>query len=98
MVDNDIQCKLFAVAGSAVPKQSSTNLIVYDKACSSVPSAIPSSSNPTGKADQQTSKQARDVCDSRLVARKSNQPMESPSASSADECRTLCKADTSCKR
>lgn len=98
MVDNEIQCKLFDVAGSAVPKQSSTNLIVYDKACSSVPSAVPSSSNPTGKADKKASKQARDVCGSKPTASTNNKPTKSPKASSADACKDLCKADTSCKR
>lgn len=49
MVDNIIQCKLYSCAASAVPQQSSTNLVVYDKACSAVPSVVPTSSNPTGK-------------------------------------------------
>lgn len=49
LVDNAIQCKLYSCTASAVPQQSSTNFVVYDKACSAVPSVIPTSSNPTGK-------------------------------------------------
>lgn len=49
LVDNAIQCKLFSVAASVVPTQSSPNLVVYDKACPSVPSVVPTTSNPTGK-------------------------------------------------
>lgn len=49
MVDNTIQCKLYSCAAASVPTQSSTNLVVYDKACSAVPSVVPTSSNPTGK-------------------------------------------------
>lgn len=50
LVDNEIKCMLYAVAASSVPKQSSTNLVVYDKACSSVPAVVPTTSNPTGAA------------------------------------------------
>lgn len=49
LVDNTVQCKLYSCAASVVPAQSSTNLVVYDKACSAVPSVVPTSSNPTGK-------------------------------------------------
>ncbi|KAJ4332639.1 hypothetical protein N0V95_009613 [Ascochyta clinopodiicola] len=49
LVDNTIECKLYSCVASAVPTQSSTNLVVYDKGCSAVPSVVPTSSNPTGK-------------------------------------------------
>lgn len=48
MVDNTIKCMLYSVPASQVPKQSSQNLVAYDKACSSVPAVTPTSSNPTG--------------------------------------------------
>ncbi len=48
MVNNVDECILYSVAASSVPTQSSTNLVAYDKACSSVPSVVPTTSNPTG--------------------------------------------------
>lgn len=48
MVDNAIKCMLFSVPAAQVPKQSSQNLVVYDKACGSVPAVTPTASNPTG--------------------------------------------------
>ncbi|OCL11099.1 hypothetical protein AOQ84DRAFT_201111 [Glonium stellatum] len=48
MVDNTIKCLLYACAASAIPTQTSTNLIAYDKACASVPTVTPTASNPTG--------------------------------------------------
>ncbi|KAJ4377445.1 hypothetical protein N0V83_000270 [Neocucurbitaria cava] len=49
LIDNVIQCKLYSVSAASIPKQSSTNLVAYDKACSAVPSVVPTASNPTGK-------------------------------------------------
>ena len=48
MVDNANKCMLFSVAASAVPKQSSANLVTFDKACTSVPTVVPTTQNPTG--------------------------------------------------
>ncbi|GKT66438.1 hypothetical protein ColTof4_03929 [Colletotrichum tofieldiae] len=39
------QCQLYAVPASQVPKQSNTNLMVFDKACSSVPTTAPTQNN-----------------------------------------------------
>lgn len=50
LVDSSIKCMLFSVPASQVPKQSSQNLVAYDKACGSVPAVTPTSSNPTGAA------------------------------------------------
>ncbi|TVY54463.1 hypothetical protein LSUE1_G010357, partial [Lachnellula suecica] len=50
MVGSTNECILYSVAASSVPSQSSTNLIVYDKACTSVPTVVPTTSNPTGAA------------------------------------------------
>jgi hypothetical protein len=55
MVDNVDQCILYSVAAASIPKQSSTNLVVYDKACTSVPTVVPTSSNPTGANTGSTS-------------------------------------------
>lgn len=49
LVSVTVECKLYACAASAIPEQSSANLVTYDKACSAVPSIVPTSSNPTGK-------------------------------------------------
>jgi hypothetical protein len=69
MVDGVDKCMLFSVSAANVPKQSSTNLIVYDKACTSVPAVVPTAQNPTGAA---TSNQGanhklaiRDTCGAR---------------------------------
>lgn len=64
LVDNTNQCMLYSIDAASIPKQSSTNLVAYSKACSAVPSVVPTQANPTGKAtgssqqaasDQQTS-------------------------------------------
>lgn len=50
MVDGTIECMLYSVAASAVPSQGSSDLVVYDKACTSIPAVTPTTSNPTGAA------------------------------------------------
>jgi hypothetical protein len=55
MLNNADQCMLFSVAAASIPKQASTNLVVYDKACTAVPSVIPTTSNPQGFATGSTS-------------------------------------------
>jgi hypothetical protein len=55
MVDNTIKCILFSVPASQVPAQSSQNLVAFDKACTSVPTVTPTSSNPTGASSGQGS-------------------------------------------
>ncbi|KAH7084622.1 hypothetical protein BKA63DRAFT_497913, partial [Paraphoma chrysanthemicola] len=58
LVDNTIKCELFSVPAASIPKQSSANLVVYDKACAAVPSVVPTSSNPTGKAQNNNQQQS----------------------------------------
>jgi len=48
LVDNVIECKLFACAAANIPKQPSPDLIAYGKACPSIPAVVPTASNPTG--------------------------------------------------
>jgi hypothetical protein len=48
MVDNTIKCMLFSIAASQVPSQGSSNLVAFDKACTSVPAVKPTTANPTG--------------------------------------------------
>ena len=48
MVDNNIECMLYACTASNIPPPPSTNLIAYDKACASVPTVTPTAANPTG--------------------------------------------------
>lgn len=40
-------CSLFSVPASQVPSQG-TNIMVFDKACTSVPTTVPTASNPVG--------------------------------------------------
>lgn len=56
MVNNEIECKLFAVPAAQVPTQSSNNLLVFDKACTSVPNVVPTASDPTGASEPITQK------------------------------------------
>ncbi|KAF2026273.1 hypothetical protein EK21DRAFT_92518 [Setomelanomma holmii] len=58
LVDNAIKCELFSVPAASIPRQSSTNFVAYDKACPSVPSVIPTISNPTGKGQDNTQQQS----------------------------------------
>ncbi|KAF2675905.1 hypothetical protein K458DRAFT_323450 [Lentithecium fluviatile CBS 122367] len=51
MVDSTIKCELFSVPAAQVPTQSSANLVVYDKACSSIPAVQPTTANPQGLAN-----------------------------------------------
>jgi hypothetical protein len=55
MLNNADQCMLFSVAAASIPKQASTNLVVYDKACPAVPSVIPTTSNAQRFATGSTS-------------------------------------------
>ncbi|KAE9373321.1 hypothetical protein N431DRAFT_338174 [Stipitochalara longipes BDJ] len=50
MANNADECMLYSVAASAIPTQTSTNLVAYDKACASVPTVIPTTTNPQGLA------------------------------------------------
>jgi len=50
MVNNVDECMLYAVAASAIPTQASPNLVCYDKACTSVPTVVPTTANPQGLA------------------------------------------------
>ncbi len=47
MANNAVQCRLFSVPAASVPPQA-TNLMVFDKACPSVPAVTPTAANPTG--------------------------------------------------
>ena len=46
LVDNVYTCELFSVPASSIPPV--TGLVAYDIACTSVPSIVPTASNPTG--------------------------------------------------
>ncbi|KAF2794622.1 hypothetical protein K505DRAFT_241801 [Melanomma pulvis-pyrius CBS 109.77] len=49
-------CELFAVAGAQVPSQQA-NLVVFDKACSDVPTVAPTTANPVGLTASQQAQQ-----------------------------------------
>jgi hypothetical protein len=102
MVDGVDKCMLFSVSAANVPKQSSTNLIVYDKACTSVPAVVPTAQNPTGAA---TSNQGanhklaiRDTCGAAPTSTTKQTVLEQPSGiTTAQQCQAKCDANASCK-
>jgi len=49
LVDGVDKCMLYAIAASSIPTANS-NLVAYDKACTSVPAVVPTTANPQGLA------------------------------------------------
>jgi len=49
---------LYSVVAASLPAPTSTNLIAYDKACSSVPTVVPTADNPRGTAPATTAGKA----------------------------------------
>jgi hypothetical protein len=50
LVDGTIKCQLFDVPAAQIPKQDSSNLVAFDKACSAIPNVKPTTANPKGLA------------------------------------------------
>jgi hypothetical protein len=106
MVNNADECMLYSVAAASVPKQSSTNLIVYDKACTSVPAVVPTASNPTGSnagsnagsnngANHKLS--VRATCGSAPSGSGSQTPLSQPTGiTTASACQAQCDANSGC--
>ncbi|KAL1961506.1 hypothetical protein VTN77DRAFT_1667 [Rasamsonia byssochlamydoides] len=103
IVDNAIECKLFSVQASAIPKQESANLLAYDKACTSVPNVKPTAENPTGK---EPAKQAqnnpklvrRNTCGGTPAGNTNVKPLVTPAnVETQQACLAKCKAESSCK-
>jgi len=94
MVNNADECMLYSCAAASVPKQSSTNLIVYDKACTSVPAVVPTASNPTGANHKLA---VRDTCGSAPSGSGSQTPLSQPTGiTTAAACQAQCDDNTSC--
>lgn len=100
MVNNADQCILYSVPASSIPKQSRTNLVAYDKACTSVPAVVPTAANPTG-ANTGASKGkvvARDTCGSAPAGPGSQAPLSQPTGTTtAALCQAQCDANPACK-
>jgi hypothetical protein len=99
MVNNIDQCMLYSVAAASVPKQSSTNLIAYDKACTSVPAVVPTTSNPTGANTGNTKggNHKRQTCGSAPSGSGSQSPMSQPTGiTTAAACLAQCNANSAC--
>ena len=95
MVNNVNECMLYSVAATSVPRQSSTNLLVYDKACGSVPAVVPTVSNPTGSNGHKLA--VRDTCGSAPSGSGSQTPLAQPTGiATASACQSQCEANASC--
>jgi hypothetical protein len=95
MVKNLDKCMLYSVATASVPKQSSTDLIFYDKACTSVPAVIPTQSNPTGANPKLAVRFTCGSAPAGTVTQKA--PSPSYQASPPQQlCQEKCEANTSC--
>jgi len=100
MVNNVDECMLYSVAASAIPTQASPNLVCYDKACTSVPTVVPTTANPQGLATGSSSSGSTgNTCGAAPTgAANSADPISTPSnIDSAAACKTQCQADSSCK-
>lgn len=109
MLNNADQCMLFSVAAASVPKQASTNLVVYDKACTSVPAVVPTASNPTGANTGSTGSNngannganhmltVRDTCGAVPAGSGSQTPLSQPTGiTTAVACLAQCDANSAC--
>ncbi|KAF4773975.1 hypothetical protein HER10_EVM0007314 [Colletotrichum scovillei] len=87
-------CYLYAVPASQVPKQSNTNLMVFDKACTSVPTVAPTQTN-TGQP-----KKRANVCGAAPAGPATSSPtplLSREDITTQDACLALCKQTTGCQ-
>ncbi|OBU00672.1 hypothetical protein VE01_01207 [Pseudogymnoascus verrucosus] len=98
MVNNAVKCILYSVPAASAPKQSSSNLIAYDKSCGSVPAVVPTASNPTG-AKTGGKLAIRATCGSAPTGPTGNaKPLSQPSdITTAKACQAKCTANASCQ-
>jgi hypothetical protein len=111
MVDTTIKCLLFSSPASQVPSQGSTNLIAFDKACTSVPTVKPTTADPTGAntsntntkgqggATSPTGQQKRDTCAAAPAgSNKDTTPLSQLTGiESIADCKKRCQVNTGCK-
>jgi hypothetical protein len=92
MVNNVVDCILYSVPAANVPPQSSVNLVVFDKACTSVPAVVPTVANPTGAKLHK-----RDMCGSAPTGTGSQEPLSQPTGiTTAELCLAQCDSLASC--
>ncbi|KAL2005195.1 hypothetical protein VTN00DRAFT_3045 [Thermoascus crustaceus] len=100
-LDTAIQCKLFGVEASAIPKQESANLLAYDKACTSVPSVKPAAENPAGRdAGKHANGKlvTRNTCGGAPAGKTNVKPLSAPAnVETQQACLAKCKAEPNCK-
>ncbi|OBR05719.1 hypothetical protein CH63R_09839 [Colletotrichum higginsianum IMI 349063] len=102
-------CQLYAVPASQVPKQSNANLMVFDKACSGVPTTAPTkagsdNNGSTGGNDNQNGgqqpKKRTNVCGAAPVGPATSNPtpiLSRQDITDQDACLALCKQTTGCQ-
>lgn len=102
LVDSAIQCQLFGVEASAIPRQESANLLAYDKACASVPTVKPTADNPTGRdAGKHANGKlvTRNSCGGAPAGKTDVKPLGAPAdVETQQACLARCKAEPDCKR
>ncbi|KFY95456.1 hypothetical protein V500_02771 [Pseudogymnoascus sp. VKM F-4518 (FW-2643)] len=89
IADGVDKCTLYSVPASSLPP--STDLVAYDIRCSSIPSAVPTSSNPGGLARRQT--HAAPV---NAVPAGSPASLAEPVVDDLAACLAACKGNPSC--
>ncbi|KAH6675880.1 hypothetical protein B0J14DRAFT_652717 [Halenospora varia] len=89
LVDGVDKCILYSVPASSLPP--STNLVAYDIGCSSIPSVVPTASNPGGLARRQT--HAAPVNE---VPAGSPAPIAEPVVDDLAACLAACEGKPSC--
>ncbi|KAH8676480.1 hypothetical protein BGZ60DRAFT_428997 [Tricladium varicosporioides] len=89
LVDGVDKCILYSVPASSLPP--STNLVAYDIGCSSIPSVVPTASNPGGLARRQT--HAAPV---NAVPAGSPAPIAEPVVDDLAACLAACEGNPSC--
>ncbi|ETS80708.1 hypothetical protein PFICI_08237 [Pestalotiopsis fici W106-1] len=83
-------CKLFSVPAAQVPAQQ-TNIVVFDLACTNVPTKAPTTSNPVGLLRRSQ------TCGATPSYSGSATPLSSPSVDTAEECKEAGAAVSSCQ-
>ncbi|KAF8846922.1 hypothetical protein BDZ45DRAFT_682211 [Acephala macrosclerotiorum] len=111
MANNAIECILYSVAAASVPSQGSGDLVVYDKACPSIPAVVPTSSNPTGAATSSSNtgsnagnsanngqNRKRSACGTTPTGTSSQAPLSTPAGiTTAADCQSQCDANSACE-
>jgi hypothetical protein len=98
-------CRLFNVPAAQVPPQEGTDIKVFDKACTDVPTVAPTPSSANdGRATQQEDQQQAAAALTCNVAPTASipdtgapAPLASPAATTAEKCQEQCAANSACQ-